>query len=142
MPRPEYETSTDRDNEAKVIKEVERWGKCSAIKTPSFYPVDYCLERKGKVVCLAEIKTRTCLITDYPTYMISLHKVSTALQMAEVAGIGARLFVMWRDGLIGTLDLKVKPDYIGWGGRVDRADPQDMEPVCHYSLNDQWTMLL
>ena len=58
-----------------------------------------------------------------------MEKVLAARQFSEFAGVPSILAVKWKDGS-GFIVLNTLEDFeLGFGGRVDRDDSQDMEPV-------------
>ena len=70
----------------------------------------------------------------YDTYMISVGKVMSAHSLTKATSLPCLLVVRWSDA-IGWIDLEMTAQkYVGWGGRVDRKDAQDMEPVLHYDI--------
>lgn len=140
--RPEYETEEDRTREEAVKRRIEQWRRAKVVSLPKKYPLDFCLERKGAITCFGEVKCRTNLWGAYPTYMISLHKVMAARQIELATGLPTILFVEWKNGNFGWMKFSTKPDSVGWGGRQDREDPQDMEPVCYYNISEKFTMEL
>ena len=64
----------------------------------------------------------------------SVHKVADAKSLASATGKSVLLVVQWSCGTIAYLDLDCQPDRVEWGGRSDRGDGQDMEPVNHYTM--------
>ena len=132
--RPIYETQKDRDGEQRLAHRVaSAWG-LEAKANPKMYPIDYTFVSGSQVRGFGEIKIRTHPYGRFQTYILSAHKVSDAKNLADTTGKKVLLIVQWSCGSIGTLDLSEPPDSVGWGGRADRADSQDMEPVCHYRI--------
>jgi hypothetical protein len=134
--RPTYETAQDGANEKQVIDLLCRsWG-CSAAKTPRFYPVDWSLQKEDEVKAMAEIKFRK---KSYPTYIISLHKYVEMCQHAAASGLPYLLVVCWPEGLKRIVRyISIKPDIpkrVIHGGRKDRGDTQDMEPMCEIPMS-------
>lgn len=128
--RPTYETQHDRDNERSVIDLLcRKWG-CAANKTPQFYCVDWSLARGQEVKSLVEIKFRKA---SYPTYILSLHKYTEMLMSAFASQLPHLLVVCWpEDGKRVVRYVKVSPEIparVIHGGRKDRGDTQDMEPM-------------
>lgn len=132
--RPEYQTEQDARAELAVIHDVAAPRLLIAHRTPKFYPVDWFLEPFGGGVdrwWLCEVKVRE---RAYDTYMLSLHKFTTLLVMAASAGVVPMLIVAWKNreelGLCQVDEVKPEP---GVGGRKDRSDDQDVEPVVFIS---------
>ena len=131
MSRPLYESASDRANEQAVADVLlERW-RCSAVKLPISYELDYALTRNGTVMAWAEVKCRRVAREHYPTYMVSLRKVLAGLAMAERTNLPFLLLVQWTDAL-GWVTPAARN--IQLGGRHDRGDSADVEPVIHVPI--------
>ncbi len=103
------------------------------VKLPIRYCLDYAALRNKKIVAFVEIKHRTNKIHAYPTYMLSLAKVQAAKRLAEDVKVPSFLVVQWIDAL-GTTNLANCKFSVEMGGRIDRKDSQDVEPVAHINL--------
>lgn len=126
MSRPLYETSEDLGKERAVIADIEQRWRCQAQKMPVRYKLDYALMRDGKVCAWTEVK---CRGQRYGTYMISLDKISAGLRLSDLSKCPFIIIVRYDDG---TYYCTVTNDLvfdIQWGGRKDRNDPEDEEPV-------------
>ena len=137
MSRPIYETEEDREREKKLAERVsELWG-LNTKPNPKQYPIDYTFLNKGdgSIEGFAEIKVRTHKCGTFPTYIISAMKVASAKMLSEATGLDVILIVQWSCGSIGFMDMATPSDSIGWGGRNDRNDSQDQEPVVHWKLD-------
>jgi hypothetical protein len=95
---------------------------------------DYAAVRSGKVMSFIEMKTRTNPMMKYPTYMISMTKVINAKITNMATGIPCFLIVKWSD-YAGYVSIDNIETTVTMGGRTDRSDPQDVEPVCHINLS-------
>ena len=132
--RPIYESAADRDNERSVIDAIaERW-KCDAWKLPLAYRMDYALARGTSIKAFAEVKCRSNERGAYDDYMLSLAKLAHARRLAEISLLPVYLVVRWSDG-VGFCDLSAIIYRVEAGGRTDRNDPQDMEPVAMISVD-------
>jgi|14_taG_2_1085336.scaffolds.fasta_scaffold09113_7 hypothetical protein len=132
--RPIYETEKDLRNEVTLSDLVsERW-KCSMQKLQPRDRFDYAAVRSGKVMSFIEMKTRTNPMMKYPTYMISMTKVINAKITNMATGIPCFLIVKWSD-YAGYVSIDNIETTVTMGGRTDRSDPQDVEPVCHINLS-------
>ncbi len=132
--RPVYETSEMKQREEIVANLYARIAKLKIRRCPKFYPCDWvALDEDDRFLkSLIEIKIRE---VQYPDYMISLHKVTQMIHCAAVAGINPMLVVWWRDKReLGVVNLMTCERTTGYGGRSDRGDPQDMEPVVRIAL--------
>lgn len=133
--RPIYETEEDLAKEASLGSIIARHWKCRMQKLQPRDHFDYAAIRDGKVSAFIEIKNRTNKMSQYPTYMISMTKVINATMTTIATGIPCFLVVRWIDKTgyvnIGNIDTTVT-----MGGRTDRSDPQDVEPVCHIDIGE------
>jgi hypothetical protein len=132
--RPVYERNVDLWNEHAVAHAIAGWSGAEVKKTPRMYPLDFAIVRNGDVVALAECKVRTNPMQQYPTYMLSAHKAISARTFAAYLGVPAYLFVRWSCGSIGYINLSTPHDRLAIGGRSDRNDEQDVEPVLHWQI--------
>ena len=134
--RPRYETEEDRSGETAVLASLcRRWG-CSAKKLSDRYELDYLLlkERQGKA--WLEIKIRTNEYDAYPTYMISFGKVLAARRLSQGSELPSFLLVQWTDCKGYTRLDDLKRFHVSIGGRTDREDFQDIEPVVYIPTQD------
>jgi len=138
--RPTYETEADLRNERDLISAINQLWQTSSAKLPRGYSLDYALTRDGRVVAFVEIKCRTVSSEQYETYMISLAKVLKAKSLGNAVAVPAYLLVRWNDG-VGYIDLRTVDLDVRVGGRVDRGDSQDIEPVCMIPIK-QFTELV
>lgn len=131
MSRPLYESQADRDNEAKVAAAIARKYLMVEHHLPRFYHADYMFFRNWQVALVAEVKCRKHAFGTYTTYMISLLKVMRTRELAAFCAVKALLFIQYYDRLV-FVDLNDDRNSqwdIVWGGRTDRNDDQDQEPV-------------
>ena len=128
--RPRYESPHDRREEAEFSALLSESFKCSLHKLPIRYGLDFTAVRDGRVVAFVETKIRTNPVGQYPTYMISSGKFMYADAMTRATGLPCTLAVKWTDAW-GHTDLIMRPEIVlSIGGRRDRGDDQDVEPVC------------
>ena len=140
MSRPAYESEQDRGNEDRIIDLVCKKWKAKAEKLPKRYIVDYGLYRDGELKAWAEIKCRNVPRSQYPTFFISLEKWLKGRELAIRTNVPFLLIVEWTDGL-RYLDARQYPQPpIKSGGRDDRDDWQDIEPMVH--LQHEWFKVL
>jgi len=147
MTRPLYETKENLQGEAAVAQKLAHWINCKedpstslddlseVVKTPPRAPYDYCVVKKGLIQFIIEIKLRKIPHNKFPTFMISLEKVATCSLHAAVIGCPFYIVVQWTDKL-GFWKFNEKQYTAGIGGREDRNDPLDQEPVIYISIND------
>ena len=129
--RPRYERPADLTVERKVQAQLERKG-IQLHKLPVSYRLDFAMFKNGKLKGWAEIKARNNSRDHYPTLMISLGKVLAARQLADVSGTRSILLVQYLDGLFWC-DF-ASPFEVRIGGRYDRGDSDDVEPVAHFQI--------
>ena len=133
--RPVYEKPKDLTNADTVIEHVCAMWHWQAVKLKKFSPVDFALTDRDRIRGWAEIKCRTNESTRYPTYSVSLHKVMAGVHQANFTGLPYYVVIGFTDGVwyinagryVGyhdRLDVRI-------GGRTDRNDPMDIEPMVH-----------
>jgi hypothetical protein len=134
--RLKYERPEDIVAErAALDRACEVW-KCTAEKLPMKYELDYLLLREGKGVAWLEIKSRTNPRTEYPTYMIALTKIMAARRLSEASQRPSFLLVQWTDAC-GYIRIDSLLDFTtAVGGRTDRGDEQDIEPVAKIPIGE------
>jgi hypothetical protein len=133
--RPAYETASDQRNETEVISLVCRIWRCLARKAPKFYQNDYFLVRGDDVVAVVEIKCRENAHDKYSTYMLSAHKWMHGVAWEGSLKVPFLLVVQFTDGLYYCRPKECKR-LVRIGGRVDRNDRADIEPVVHIPMDE------
>lgn len=135
--RPMNETPDDRAFETTTIAVVEDAWACTARKLPISYRADFGLYREGNLTALCEIKVRRNMRDAYPTFLLSMLKWSDCSARARAVGIPFLLAVRFDDGLLWR-DVTVFGDdwTISHGGRTDRGQEGDMEPVVHIPMSE------
>ena len=130
--RPMYENANDLRSEKNLISYVSDCWNVASYKLPMSYKIDYVMYRNESLVGFAEVKVRTHTFGTFPTYIISLAKVMEARRLARETNTKSILIVSWTDRT-GYLDF-FSHHQIRHGGRSDRNDWQDQEPMCHFDL--------
>ena len=131
--RTQYESEADRRAETSVIEKVVKAFDVDGYhKLPISYVLDFAVTKSNRVIGFVEVKARSCEMQTYPTFFVAVKKVLAAGEF-ERLGLKTRLFVKWRD-CIGYTLLR-EPDQITYGGRFDRGDPADQEPLAHFDIN-------
>jgi hypothetical protein len=128
--RPLYESGKDREREQQVASWIESRWAVTAQKMPMRYEFDYMLMRSS-MVAIMEIK---CRLKKYDTLIISMQKVATMQMYSQQFSVPAVLTICWpnEDPKYTLLEPARTATYrIEWGGRDDRGDDQDKEPVIH-----------
>ena len=132
--RPTYETIDDLRNERNVIEAFCNPFDYQYAKMPKQYHLDYCVLKQDKVVGFCEVKVRTNNHNQYDTLLLSLSKVSAANGLKNASGINSILLVKWKDKFGYTYFKNDWPVMVG--GRKDRNDWQDIEPVVHIPISE------
>lgn len=125
-----YESQGDRDNEETFRQLVESSWMCRLRKLPVSYRVDYMVTVGDDTVAWIEFKARSQW---YSTMIMSLSKFLAGQDIAQRTGCkfliaysvgGDVRYGEFTKAEIGEGLLQVR-----WGGRDDRGDSQDAEPV-------------
>lgn len=133
MPRKLYETKQSLAAEKSFAKDLEKYFKVNLRKLPMQYGLDFIAldPRSYKPKFFLELKERRCKHIAYPTYIISLSKFLKAKEIYRSLNIHTYLCVRWSDtsGYICLDDIEDDEIDITIGGRYDRNDWQDVEPL-------------
>jgi len=130
--RPLYETEANRINERAVAQLVEGKWNCKCVKLKKAYALDYAIVRDKKIVSFMEIKCRNYTMEKLGSmggFMISLHKWLEAKAICDVSNVPFCLVVRTNDGVFWHKTTDFKNYEVSIGGRYDRGDDQDVEPV-------------
>ncbi len=138
MIRPVYETEKDRKMEQAIINELSDAWKIFYQKLPIKHRLDFALlDDKKAVIAWAEVKRRDNDSTTYDTYMLSLDKYMSGMQLFKLTGLPFYMVVKFSDGLYycEVSLLSYAQLNISFGGRTDRGDSQDVEPCIYFDSN-------
>jgi len=127
--RPIYETDGDLRNERAVVEILNKLWGTQAHKMPRAYSLDYMLTRGSEAMAFVEIKCRQVPSGKYDTLMISMAKILKGRAITRETGVPSILVVRWNDKTGYVYMSEIDMD-IQVGGRRDRGDAQDIEPVC------------
>lgn len=128
--RPRYESADDRTRELAVAQAVFDPYGVTLAKLPVAYEADFAVVRGERVIGVAEVKVRS---RAYETLLLSLHKAQSLRGFAQ-CGLRAWLLLCVPSGVYVR---RVEPwdlADIRMGGRTDRGDWQDVEPVVHVPM--------
>lgn len=125
--RPLYENDQNRADEQRIADVVGRMTRCTFNKMPMSYRLDYAAVRDMEIIGWAEIKKRNYEFRKYSDFIISLGKYTAALHLSEDTNLPSRFYIQFGKGIYK--HIPVFPIVTRWGGRADRNDPQDMEPM-------------
>ena len=125
---------------AKELALIERvvplWGMI-AEKNPELHKIDFSLaiEKDDSIMGFVEAKCRNCNHDKYRTFFISLAKYIHACELTKFTGIPTFILVEWMDQ---TKYVKVPcmTADIRMGGRIDRGNPDDHEPMIHIPITE------
>jgi len=137
MPMTRYNTTeANAKEEALINSVVPKWGVI-AEKNPEFHKIDYSLaeEEEGSIIGFVEVKCRDCNYKKHSTFFISLAKYMAACEMARFTSVPVFILVEWLDQ---TKYVKVpcKTVDVRMGGRKDRENPDDYEPMIHIPITE------
>lgn len=137
MKRPIYESQVDLTHENKMKTFLEAKWNCTLHKVPLKYQVDWLAMRGKDPMAFVEFKHREKLSIDaYPRYMISLDKWMKAKQLCKEVEIPFIMVITFTEGTYyGVFAHNGLHDVTyGFGGRYDRGDAQDVEPMIYLPL--------
>jgi len=123
-----YESSGDLEEERQVAALLSKNRDLVFHKLKLAYKIDWIVFKDGKINSIAEIKRRRVNRLQYDTLMLSLDKWMSGKAMSLEMNVPFILFIKWNDGLFWH-KAETCPVTYGFGGRKDRNDPQDMEPM-------------
>lgn len=138
-----YETEQDLDNERDVIEQVaKRWGVV-AKKLPRAYPFDYALcdyiegvnyNERYPIRALVEIKNRNYPSNRFKTAVVGLDKVLEAFRIIQSSECMVLLVYAFTDEIC-YYEFGKEKLHTTMGGRQDRGDWQDHNPVAHIPID-------
>lgn len=137
MKRPIYESQVDLTHENKMKTFLEAKWNCTLHKVPLKYQVDWMAMRGKDPMAFVEFKHRDKLSIDaYPRYMISLDKWMKAKQLCKEVEIPFIMVITFTEcTYYGVFAHNGLHDVTyGFGGRYDRGDAQDVEPMAYLPL--------
>ena len=132
MSRPLYETPEHPRREQEVIDKIKAVWKCDVKKLPIAYRLDYVLLQDNKPVAVMEIKCRNAM---YEEMHLSLHKCMAGKEMSKSVGLPFILVYEFKDKGIYWHKIEDGPLELAIGGRTDRGDWQDIEPMAVFRLS-------
>jgi hypothetical protein len=128
-----YETARDRVRERAIANEVGAvWGCCFVQNKPGF-AADLCAVRDGHVIGLAEVRERPRhsleVLDGWGGVFFSLQKWSNIHGLTLSSGLPF-VFILKAAGVLHFHATRTfDHDGVDIGGRTDRGDWQDVEPV-------------
>lgn len=126
--RPLYETADSLGAESAVIATVSRsWG-LSVVALPRRYVLDYGTYREKRLSGFVEVKCRSHHLSTYPTLLVSAAKWREAQFWKAHGDLSTLLVVSFADDIYWH-DLTSAFPVFEHGGRTDRRDREDQEPM-------------
>lgn len=138
--RPRYESEEDRANEEAFKKKIGPFMGWDAIhKNPVSYHFDY-TAFAGTDPALFEYKRRHLSTEKHYSFSIALLKIRVGYTYGQFLNCPVYLFIEFDDEKFGIFNIMLKGEYnfwkLEWGGRFDRNDPADQEPMVRIQFDD------
>ncbi len=132
MVRPIYETEENKKRQNDMRSILESKWSCVLQDLPYKYQLDWMAFKDKKPMAVLEFKHREKLSFDaWPRYMISLDKWIRAREISQEMCLPFIMVITFTEGTYygsflhnESFDLSYM-----WGGRLDRNDAQDSEPM-------------
>ena len=136
MMRLIYETAKDIESEKDIANFLRETHKLNCFKMPISYRIDWAvLSFLGKLQGFMELKVRNVSRNQYPTLMLSLGKCVTGCNLAQLTNTAFWVAVKWTDSF-GICRVIQPLENVGIGGRMDRGDDADIEPVVYLPITE------
>lgn len=133
--RTAYENANNLIEEIQIIRHFCEIKKQSYYKTRKFESVDFALLQNEKVSGWAEVKRRYNSSNKYSTLAISADKIAAGKIKSIATNRPYFLIIGW-DDCLGYIEIKPEDEFeIKIGGRRDRGDDADTEPMIHIPIN-------
>lgn len=130
--RPQYESEKDLIAERAVIKTA--FPNDSIQKIPKSYGADFVVDRNGKLLCWVEVKCRNAF---YAQPFISLQKMLKSVELSErTLRPFYLIFSFPNDQMFAKQVTRADLVNLQMGGRKDRGDWQDVEPMVMFKIKD------
>lgn len=134
--RKQYETEESLSVEKEIAQQVcNQWG-VSMRKLPKYYSADYFILANDKPRAFCEIKSRSYPHSKFNSYQISLKKYMALRELTRETGLSSIIIVRFGDGSLFYHVVDTEDNVpIVYGGRTDREDWQDVEPLALLDIN-------
>lgn len=132
---PIYESALDRANECALARKLMDAWSVMTLKNPPKYGLDWSVYKEGKLVGFLETKQRKMAWEENGEYFLGLSKFNWGTILKQQTNLDWVFVVRFING-----DYMVKPDqmwgngYVKHNGRLDRGDPNDIEPCVHFPM--------
>ena len=130
-----YETQSDLENEKSISQVIENLCNLSLRKLSMKCFIDFIAFRNKKAVAVVEVKKRNNNHDTYPTLILSLAKYNRGAEFYRVNGLKFIFAVQFTDGCFFYEYRDDDRFEVELGGRTDRKDTEDIEPVIHIPIN-------
>jgi hypothetical protein len=134
----DYYTKYHYDKEESLRIYLEKLYNVTLKRNKTLYKYDISVIKDGLITGLLELKDRSHYFGYYKTYTVSLDKIREGIQYETFTGLPCTLVVRFSCGTIASYRIQaeeVKTFNITHGGRTDRNDPNDLEPLVNIPLN-------
>ena len=139
-----YETDRDRDNEKIAMEILKKVTGCDYERLPKTHRVDIVqIDKSGTISAWIEYKRRTHFVNQYPSMMVSTTKLTEGVMLSRMTNLPFYLVVGFEsphseeEPELYRLEVGIKTiqeSHIAMGGRKDRGNPSDREPVCYIDI--------
>lgn len=133
--RPVYENQQTLELERLAISTFADQFDVQPVKLPISYNIDYACLSGELLMFWAEVKNRNYPHNAFETFSISAKKILNGLHLRHLSGKGFYLVVQWTNALGYVQVTREMSQDIRFGGRKDRADWQDQEPMVHIPID-------
>ena len=137
MSRPSYETTTDKDNEARCKEALTARGYM-VCEFGAYSPADFFAFSAEKVF-LVEYKRRNHNYGTYETVFIPEQKLRKLLSIAEQLRCEVLYVIEYNDGFRAAV---IGDYYTEMAGRKDRGDPSDYERMAFINKKEFYKLWL
>jgi hypothetical protein len=121
-------------NQDDAIKKLEAVSGRKSFKLPKGYRIDFAMCDGEEITSWVEVECRKNPFNQYPTLAIIITKLMAGLAFENKTGLPFFLVVHWPD-FLGYIRIKSLSEFkILKGGKTDRNDNADVEPMVHIPI--------
>lgn len=121
-------------NQDDAIRKLESVSGRKSFKLPKGYRIDFAMCDGEQITSWVEVECRKSPFKQYPTLAIGITKLMAGLAFENKTGLPFFLVVHWPD-FLGYIRIKSLSEFkILKGGRTDRNDSADVEPMVHIHI--------
>ena len=121
-------------NQDDAIKKLEAVSGRKSFKLPKGYRIDFAMCDGEEITSWVEVECRKNPFKQYPTLAIGITKLMAGLAFEHKTGLPFFLVVHWPD-FLGYIRIKSLSEFkILKGGRTDRNDSADVEPMVYIPI--------